>query len=100
MANAVAQKVLDSEIPKDAVVEIKEELNLQPSNKDQNQNLLVRKGPRKSPKGRGGGPKMVFGSFLKFYLNSGLFSSDLSSMGRVLRSLGRTQCNSTKFDQF
>ena len=47
MADAVAQKVLDSEIPKDPVVEIKEELNLQPSNKDQNQNLLVRKGSRK-----------------------------------------------------
>ena len=47
MANAVAQKVLDSGIPKDAVVEIKEEHNMQPSAEDQNQNLLVRKGPRK-----------------------------------------------------
>ena len=55
MANAVAQKVLDSEIPKDAVVEIKEELSLQPSDEDQNQNLLVRKGPRKNPKHRGKG---------------------------------------------
>ena len=31
MANAVAQKVLDSGIPEDAVVEIKEEHNMQPS---------------------------------------------------------------------
>ena len=103
MANAVAKKVLDSEIPKDAVVEIKEELSLQHSAKDQNQNLLVRKGPRKNPKHRGRsggiwGEGVIKKRFLELHLISGLFSSGPSIMGGVLGSLGRTQCIRTKFD--